>query len=210
MNPLNAGATGPRPTEAATLWQGGAYRFAQQHTSPNFGSRPANACVDLIVIHSISLPPGTYGGDEVTQLFTNQLAWDAHPYFETIRGMQVSAHFFVRRNGELLQFVDCDARAWHAGVSSYRGRGNCNDDSIGIELEGLEGGIFTSLQYETLTALCSAIAGRYPIAHIAGHEHIAPGRKQDPGQGFQWVKLQQGLAWPTQCFPELVSQPDLR
>jgi AmpD protein len=155
-------------------------------------------------LHSISLPPGRYGGDEVQRLFTNTLDWDAHPYFQTIRGLEVSAHFYVRRNGELWQFVDCDARAWHAGASCWRGRDNCNDDSIGIELEGLEGEAFEAGQYETLESLLPAIAQRYPIDHIAGHEHIAPGRKLDPGPGFDWHRLRRPLGWPDRVFPQAV------
>ncbi len=186
---------------AARLWQAGWYRFARRLASPNFGARPAGALVDLIVIHSISLPPGRYGGDEVQRLFTNALDWDAHPYFKSIEGLTVSAHFFVRRNGELWQFVGCDDRAWHAGASQYRGRGECNDDSIGIELEGLEGTAFEAAQYETLADLCAAIAQQYPIEHVAGHEHIAPGRKADPGALFDWQLMRRCLAWPARCFP---------
>ncbi len=190
-------------TPAGTgLWHDGWYRFARPLCSPNFGPRPAKATIDLLVLHSISLPPGRYGGDEVQRLFTNTLDWNAHPYFRSIEGMQVSSHFYIRRNGELWQFVSCDERAWHAGVSHYRGRDNCNDDSIGIELEGLEGEAFEAPQYETLTSLCAALAQRYPVRHIAGHEHIAPGRKGDPGAGFAWTRLQQSLAWPAQYFPE--------
>jgi len=184
------------------LWQdGGWYRFARHMPSPNFGQRPALAQVDLIVLHSISLPPGQYGGDEVQRLFTNDLDWDAHPYFQAIRGMQVSAHFYIRRDGELWQFVDTDARAWHAGESCWRGRENCNDDSIGIELEGLEGELFEAAQYETLASLLPALAQRHPIAHVAGHEHIAPGRKLDPGPGFDWARLRRPLGWPDDFFP---------
>lgn len=187
---------------APTLWQnGGWYRFARHLPSPNFGPRPAGAHIDLIVLHSISLPPGRYGGDEVQRLFTNTLDWDAHPYFQSIRGMEVSAHFYVRRDGELWQFVDADARAWHAGASSWRGRDNCNDDSIGIELEGLEGDVFEAAQYEALASLLPALAQRYPIAHVAGHEHIAPGRKLDPGRGFDWPRLRAPLGWPASYFP---------
>lgn len=171
------------------LWNQGWYAKARHLQSSNFGPRPAHACIDLLVVHSISLPPGVYGGPEVEQLFTNRLDWDAHPYFQSIRGTQVSAHFFVRRDGGLVQFVSCDDRAWHAGVSSYRGRENCNDDSIGVELEGLEGETFTSAQYQSLSDLVQAIAQQYPLAHMAGHEHIAPGRKLDPGPGFQWNAL---------------------
>jgi len=170
--------------------------------SSNFGSRPAGSVIDLIVVHSISLPPGQYGGDEVQQLFTNTLDWNAHPYFKQIEGMQVSSHFYIRRNGELWQFVSCDDRAWHAGQSHYRGRDNCNDDSIGIELEGLEGSTFEEAQYESLGGLCAAIVGHYPIAHLAGHEHIAPGRKQDPGAGFDWGSLRSALGWAAERFPQ--------
>jgi len=187
------------------LWNGGWYRFARRLPSPNFGPRPAGAVVDLIVIHAISLPPGQYGGDEVQRLFTNTLDWNAHPYFKSVEGVEVSAHFYVRRNGELWQFVSADDRAWHAGVSSYRGRSNCNDDSIGIELEGTEGGPFEAAQYETLASLCAAIPQRYTISHVAGHEHIAPGRKNDPGHGFEWTHLRQTLGWPSQYFPEGVA-----
>ena len=192
----------PEAQAANPLWTAGWYGYARRLASPNAGPRPVAAAIDLIVIHSISLPPGRYGGDEVQRLFTNRLDWSAHPYFRQIEGMQVSSHFFVRRNGELWQFVSCDDRAWHAGHSSYRGRDNCNDDSIGIELEGLEGDCFEAAQYETLGGLCAAIANNYPVEHIAGHEHIAPGRKQDPGAGFDWRLLQDALGWPSSCFPD--------
>lgn len=190
-----------RPEPPDPLWQEGWYRFAHRIASPNFGPRPAGAAIDLVVVHSISLPPGVYGGDEVQRLFTNTLDWDAHPYFQQIRGMQVSAHFFIRRDGALLQFVSCDQRAWHAGPSRYRGRENCNDDSVGIELEGLEGGTFEPAQYEALAAVCAAIAQHYPIRHIAGHEHIAPGRKKDPGANFDWALLRRELGWSEGMFP---------
>jgi AmpD protein len=190
----------PPPADDA-LWDGGWYRFARRLDSPNFGPRPAQARVDLVVVHSISLPPGQYGGDEVQALFTNTLDWTAHPYFGQIEGLQVSSHFYVRRDGQLWQFVSCDDRAWHAGASSWRGRGNCNDDSVGIELEGLEGDAFEPAQYEALAALCAALAQRYPVRHVAGHEHVAPGRKQDPGPGFDWPRLQRSLGWPAASFP---------
>ena len=174
-------------------WQGGWWRHARHLPSPNFGLRPSGATIDLVVVHSISLPPGEYGGQNVQAFFSNQLDWDAHPYFQSIRGMQVSSHFFVQRDGTLWQFVDCDQRAWHAGASFYRGRAQCNDDSIGIELEGLEGDRFEPAQYRALAALCRALAQRYPIAHVAGHEHVAPGRKHDPGLGFDWRRLEVDL-----------------
>ena len=140
----------PEQRSAAALWNEGWYGYARRLASPNFGPRPASAVIDMIVLHSISLPPGDYGGEEVQQLFTNTLDWNAHPYFRQIEGMQVSSHFYIRRDGVLWQFVGCDDRAWHAGRSSYRGRSDCNDDSIGIELEGLEGDPFEPAQYETL------------------------------------------------------------
>ncbi len=183
------------------LWDQGWYRFAARLPSPNFGPRPTTANIDLIVLHSISLPPGKYGGPEVAQLFTNQLDWDAHPYFKQIAGLTVSSHFFIRRNGDLQQFVSTQQRAWHAGTSHYRGRDNCNDDSIGIELEGLEGDSFEAPQYDSLQALCASLLAAYPIRYIAGHEHIAPGRKADPGAGFDWAALQQGLGLEAQYFP---------
>ena len=182
-------------------WNGGWLRRAIRLDSPNFGPRPEQACIDLVVVHSISLPPGQYGGNAVQALFTNRLDWNAHPYYQQICGLEVSSHFYIRRDGELWQFVSCDDRAWHAGRSHYRGRDNCNDDSIGIELEGLEGETFEPAQYTALAALCQALARRYPIAHVAGHEHVAPGRKQDPGPGFDWPRLQTLLDFPHRCFP---------
>ncbi|PUE11862.1 N-acetylmuramoyl-L-alanine amidase [Limnohabitans sp. T6-5] len=191
------------PSTPDHLWQDGWYQPAQRLDSPNFGPRPTNACIDLVVIHSISLPPGQYGGHEVQDLFTNRLDWQAHPYFEHIRGLQVSAHFYIQRDGALWQFVSCDDRAWHAGPSHYRGRSNCNDDSVGIELEGLEGDWFEDVQYSRLTQLCNDLKKHYPIAHLAGHEHIAPGRKQDPGAGFEWRRLQSALNFSASCFPAI-------
>lgn len=192
----------PSTPEPNQIWDNGWYIPAQKLPSPNFGSRPENAHIDLVVLHSISLPPGQYGGNEVQALFTNHLDWDAHPYFQSIRGLEVSSHFYIRRNGEIWQFVSCDDRAWHAGQSNYRGRSNCNDDSIGIELEGLEGNTFDTAQYQALQVLCPAIVQRYPISYIAGHEHIAPGRKADPGEGFNWKFLQHSVGLTSQCFPD--------
>ena len=196
----SAEATGAQP-----LWRNGWLRGAHRLDSPNFGARPADACIDLIVLHSISLPPGCFDGDAVLQLFRNELNWDAHPYFAQIHGIEVSAHFFLRRDGALWQCVSCDQRAWHAGASCWRGRDNCNDDSIGIELEGLEGGQFEAAQYDALNLLCQQIAQRYPVQHVAGHEHIAPGRKCDPGAGFDWVRLHSGTGWPSGRFPSGVT-----
>lgn len=184
-------------------WEGGWWRAARRVESPNYGPRPANTDISLALIHSISLPPGEYGGDGVERLFTNRLDWDAHPYYQRIRGLQVSSHFFVRRDGELMQFVSCDERAWHAGPSCWRGRDNCNDYSIGIELEGLEGETFEPGQYAALARLLRALAMRYPLRHLAGHEHVAPGRKIDPGPGFDWAALHSSLQWPREMFAAL-------
>ena len=196
-----------KPTAASgASWEGGWYRFARHVQSPNFGPRPARVAPDLVVLHCISLPPGVYGGTYVQALFTNQLDGAAHPYFQTLQGLQVSSHFYIQRQGELWQFVSCDDRAWHAGVSHYRGRDNCNNYSIGIEFEGLEGDCFEDAQYETLQSLVSALAGRYPIAHIAGHEHVAVGRKNDPGPGMDWALLQRSLGLGAHCFPEITKK----
>lgn len=176
--------------ETPLVWTAdGWHRAARRVPSPNAGPRPAGLAVDLVVVHSISLPPGEYGGPYIEQLFTNTLDWTAHPYFEQIRGAEVSAHFLVRRDGELVQFVSCDARAWHAGVSSFEGRPACNDYSVGIELEGLEDHPFDPPQYDVLARLIGELRTRYPIRAVAGHEHVAPGRKKDPGRAFDWARL---------------------
>ena len=187
--------------DAHPLWVDGWYAFARRLDSPNFGPRPQGTPIDLVVVHSISLPPGHYGTQQVQALFTNTLDFDADPYFQTIRGLQVSAHFFIDRLGVLWQFVSAEQRAWHAGASCLDGRDNCNDFSIGIELEGLEGERFEAAQYETLGDLCAAVVQQYPVTRMVGHEHIAPGRKSDPGSGFEWARLAHALGWPRQCFP---------
>lgn len=171
--------------------------------SPNFGPRPTGEPITMVVVHSISLPPGVYGGNEVEQLFTNQLDWTAHPYFEQIQGAEVSAHFFIRRNGELTQFVSVLDRAWHAGRSSWQGHDNCNDYSIGIELEGLEDHPFEPAQYATLGRLILALAQQWPIDTVLGHEHIAPGRKKDPGIAFDWPLLKGLLGTSQRLIPPL-------
>ena len=201
--PPAGGQGAPRkPKQGAWLngWNPGARRLE----SPNFGPRPAGGAIDLLVVHSISLPPGQYGGGFVQALFTNQLDWNAHPYFQSIRDMQVSSHFLIARDASLWQFVSCDQRAWHAGASTFCGRENCNDFSIGIEMEGLEGHTFEPAQYASLVRLCQGLRTQYPIEHIVGHEHIAPGRKQDPGPGFDWALLQQELGWKPEALPFFV------
>lgn len=186
---------------------------ARRVPSPNHGPRPDGVVPELIVVHAISLPPGVYGGLEIEQLFTNTLDWDAHPYFQQIRGLQVSSHFLIRRNGELVQFVACEHRAWHAGRSHWRGRDNCNDFSIGVELEGLVGDTFKPAQYRALADLCHTLRARLPsVRAVAGHEHIAPGRKRDPGPGFDWARLIALTGWPAHAFasrePALTPAPD--
>ena len=161
--------------------------------SPNFDLRKDESGVSLLVLHCISLPPGAYGGDSIERLFTNTLDWEAHPYFEGIRGLRVSAHFVIRRTGELLQFVSCEHRAWHAGQSAWRGRADCNSYSIGVELEGLEDELFEAAQYAMLESLVADLSHQYPLSSIAGHEHIAPGRKRDPGSAFDWLRIRE---WP--------------
>ena len=159
---------------------------ARYIASPNCDERPAGEAVTLLVIHGISLPPGEYGGDAIVKLFTNALDPAAHPYYQALAGIEVSAHFLVRRDGELLQFVPCSLRAWHAGASVWRGRERCNDFSIGVELEGTDEGPYSEPQYRILAALTRGLKSAYPITDIAGHSDIAPGRKSDPGAGFDW------------------------
>lgn len=181
-------------------WRAGWLGSARRCESPNRNARPDGVAATLAVIHSVSLPPGVFSGDAVERLFTNRLDWNAHPYFETIRGLTVSAHFLIRRDGGLVQFVSCDERAWHAGASSWHGRTDCNDFSIGIELEGLEGESFEDAQYGALRLLLPRLRARYDIEAVVGHEDIAPGRKHDPGRGFDWARLALELAWPATFF----------
>lgn len=162
---------------------------ALQIASPNFDARPAHTRIELIVIHNISLPPNEYGGSGVIQLFTNQLNPSEHPYYAEIYMHKVSSHFFIRRDGELIQFVSCLQRAWHAGVSNWQGRERCNDFSVGIELEGCDFDAFEDAQYQTLNTLLKCLQKSYPIQDIVGHSDIAPGRKTDPGPYFDWQKI---------------------
>lgn len=168
-------------------WVAGVRRIA----SPNFNARPAGVEICLTVIHNISLPPNHYGGDGVIQLFTNCLNPDEHPYYREIYQRTVSAHFLIRRDGSLIQFVSCLQRAWHAGVSNWQGRENCNDFSIGIELEGSDFDQFEDKQYVTLNSLLAALQCSYPIRGITGHSDIAPGRKTDPGPFFEWDRIKE-------------------
>jgi AmpD protein len=172
--------------------EAGWLRSARHLPSPNYNERPAGCTVDLVVIHSISLPPDQYDTGCVEALFCNRLDWSAHPYFETIRGLQVSAHLLIARSGALTQFVSFDQRAWHAGRSAYRGRPECNDYSVGIELEGSDHVPYTELQYRQLETVLAALRTQYPTLAeqaVAGHCHVAAGRKTDPGPAFDWARL---------------------
>jgi AmpD protein len=169
---------------------------AKQVPSPNFGPRPQACEPDLLVIHNISLPPGCYGGDCIERFFTNCLDWEEHPFFDEIRGVEVSAHLLIERSGALLQFVNLCERAWHAGRSSYGGRENCNDYSIGIELEGTDDEPYTEEQYEVLSAVTAVLIEHYPaldVSRIVGHSDISPGRKSDPGPAFDWRRYRNAL-----------------
>jgi AmpD protein len=165
----------------------------QRVPSPNFDTRTFGMPIDLLVIHNISLPPGQFGGPYIADLFTNRLDCDAHPYFDQLRQLRVSAHFLIRRDGSVIQFVSANDRAWHAGVSMHCGRERCNDFSIGIELEGTDFEAFETAQYKSLVALAAALSERYPLTAVAGHEHIAPGRKTDPGPWFDWAHFRKSL-----------------
>jgi N-acetyl-anhydromuramoyl-L-alanine amidase len=162
--------------------------------SPNQDERPPGTEVSLLVVHSISLPPGEYGGDAIERLFTNRLDAAAHPFFREIADLKVSSHYLIRRDGELVQFVAPERRAWHAGASTWRGRGRCNDFSLGIELEGLEGSAFAPVQYRRLARLVGHLAKTWPLRALAAHSDIAPGRKSDPGARFDWPRLLEALA----------------
>ncbi|TXI80499.1 MAG: 1,6-anhydro-N-acetylmuramyl-L-alanine amidase AmpD [Crocinitomicaceae bacterium] len=161
---------------------------AQFIPSPNYDERPANTEINLLVIHNISLPPNEFSGNAVIELFTNQIDPNAHPYYQNLHDLKVSAHFFIRRDGSLIQLVPCGKRAWHAGVSCWQGKPHCNDFSIGIELEGSDITPFTDEQYSKLISLTKCLSHYYPIKDIAGHSDIAPGRKTDPGPYFDWER----------------------
>ena len=178
-----------RPGRPLVVDATGVVPAARQIPSPNHDPRPDDATIRLVVVHGISLPPGCYGGDEIAALFTNRLDPAAHPYFEAIAGLRVSAHFLVRRDGALVQFVRCADRAWHAGASCWAGVARCNDFSIGIELEGVDDEPYEDAQYGTLVALVAGLRACYPIEDVVGHSDIAPGRKTDPGPAFDWSRL---------------------
>ena len=157
--------------------------------SPNFDDRPDGEKISLIVVHAISLPPSQFGGDEIVRFFTNTLDPADHPYFQSICHLRVSAHFLIRRDGHIIQFVSCGKRAWHAGMSFWNGRQRCNDFSLGVELEGCDEIPFEDAQYIRLTELIESLRKNYPIDAIVGHSDISPGRKTDPGPFFNWSRI---------------------
>jgi AmpD protein len=180
-------------THSLVITDDGLVKGVRYLPSPNHDERPPGTQIELLVIHNISLPPGEFGGSAIIELFTNRLDPAAHPYYATIADRRVSAHFLIRRDGETIQFVPCGNRAWHAGASEWRGRGRCNDFSIGIELEGSDEMPFEDAQYEALAELILALRARYPVADLAGHSDIAPGRKTDPGPHFDWARCRKML-----------------
>jgi AmpD protein len=186
-----APASGGPGRFGASGWLRGATRVP----SPNCDARPTGTLVTLAVIHNISLPPGQFGGADIVRLFTNTLNPAAHPYYAGIAHLKVSAHFLIRRDGTLVQFVPCDFRAWHAGASSWRGRERCNDFSIGIELEGTDERPYTAKQYARLARVLSSVRRLHPITDVVGHRDIAPGRKTDPGPAFDWDRLRRLVPW---------------
>ncbi len=161
---------------------------ATQSPSINYNDRPDGE-ISLIVIHNISLPPGEFNNRYIEQFFTNQLDFNAHPYFKTIQDLQVSAHLLIKRDGSIIQFVPFDKRAWHAGQSSFNGQDNCNDFSIGIELEGTDNLNYEAVQYQSLKTTLKQLKNYYPVQNIVGHSDIAPGRKTDPGEAFNWDEI---------------------
>lgn len=179
--------------------------------SPNFDRRAEDIVISLLVIHNISLPPGQFGGPFIADLFLNQLDYNADPYFEQLRPLQVSAHFLIRRDGQVMQFVSTNDRAWHAGNSSFAGQERCNDFSIGIELEGTDFQPFEAVQYDSLAAMTVALTSAYPLMHVTGHDQIAPGRKTDPGPFFDWARYQKRyLQEQLKTEKAVETWPDLR
>lgn len=197
------------PFVSLTIAADGWCEQAERQPSPNFDLRADGVGIDLLVIHNISLPPGQFGGPFISDLFCNRLDCDAHPYFDQLRSLRVSAHFVIRRDGAVIQFVSANDRAWHAGVSHLGARERCNDFSIGVELEGTDAEPFTENQYQTLAQLTAALRRRYPLTDVAGHEHIAPGRKTDPGPFFDWKRFKSDVCRSTgQAQLRFPSGPD--
>ncbi len=185
----------------AGLFAAGWYRYAAHHPSPHADARPRNMPVDLLVVHAISLPAGVFEGTAIDALFLGTLDTDAHPALGDLRGLRVSSHFLIHRDGRLVQYVSCDARAWHAGESRFGHRARCNDFSIGIELEGTDQVPFEAAQYDTLAGVTQALLEAYPLRAIVGHADIAPQRKTDPGPCFDWNRLQRATGLAASAFP---------
>ena len=193
-------AVRPQPP-ASALFDHGWYRYARHRPSPHCDARPYGVALDLLVLHNISLPAGQFGGNFIDALFLGTLDCRAHPSFAALEGLRVSAHFLVRRDGSLVQYVGCEQRAWHAGASSFLGRSRCNDYSVGIELEGSDTIAFEAAQYDSLVALVDALIEAYPIRFIVGHSDVAPGRKTDPGPYFDWAALRRASGLDSSRFP---------
>jgi AmpD protein len=189
MKPVGAETANDMPAIEGDVDAAGWLCGIRHDPSPNFDRRPEGEEVSLLVVHAISLPPGEYGSDDIPALFGNRLDPDRHPYFAGIHQLRVSAHFLVRRDGSVVQFVSCNDRAWHAGVSCWQGRQRCNDFSIGVELEGCDEMPFETAQYVSLNALAAVLSRRYPLCFVVGHSDIAPGRKTDPGPFFDWSRV---------------------
>ena len=203
------------PTEAPLLIDQDGWCGALSHSEcSNFDARPEDTEISLLVIHNISLPPGEFGGGYIEALFANALDCDVHPYFDRLRGLRVSSHFLIRRDGSATQFVSTLDRAWHAGLSEFQGRQRCNDFSIGIELEGSDHEVFCDAQYKTLAVLTQALARRHPLTDVTGHQHIAPDRKTDPGPCFDWARFHKefsalsGSELSREQLPQLLRFPD--
>jgi AmpD protein len=177
--------------------------------SPNHDARPAGARVELLLIHNISLPPGEFGGGDIERLFTNRLDFEAHPYFGSLRGLRVSAHFLIARDGALTQFVGCAERAWHAGESLFEGRPRCNDFSLGIELEGTDTLAYTDAQYDVLARLSRTLFAAYPLRAVRGHSDVAAHRKSDPGATFDWPRFARALRVDMAAFDPAHLTPPL-
>lgn len=195
--PPSGGVKRSSPSRRAarlTVDDEGLLPFARYVESPNCDDRPGDTSITLVVIHGISLPPGEFGGQGIIDLFTNRIDPNAHSYYASIESLRVSAHFLIRRDGELLQFVPCDKRAWHAGESSWKGLERCNDFSIGIELEGADTIPYKPAQYHVLARVLKALYRRYRFRYVVGHSDIAPGRKTDPGSCFDWKRLERLIA----------------
>lgn len=169
--------------------------------SPNHDPRPSHIDATLLVMHNISLPPNVFGGPEIIDLFLNRLDYSSHPWLPRLKGLRVSAHFLIRRDGLIVQFVSTQRRAWHAGVSHFKGRQRCNDFSIGIEMEGTDTLPYTDAQYQALNRLLPTLRTRHPLHHVRGHEHIAPGRKTDPGPSFDWRRFARENGWFLRQLP---------